>query len=62
MIICYDQGNNNIGVAIATNLRPITVFTWSRIFQHFNLFFQNRARELLLPIAASMFVKFKQNL
>ena len=27
MIICYDQGNNNIGVAIVTNLRPITVFT-----------------------------------
>ena len=61
MKICCDQGYNDIGVAIETNW-CITVFTWSRIFQHFNLFFQNRARELLLPIAASMFVKFKQNL
>ena len=40
----------------------ITYFTCSNISRHWELFFQNRPRELFPPIAASMFVKFKGNL
>ena len=40
----------------------ITYFTCSSISRHWELFFQNRSRELFPPIAASMFVKFKRNL
>ena len=40
----------------------ITYFTCSSISQYWELFFQNRSRELFLPIAASMFVKFKRTL
>ena len=40
----------------------ITYFTCSSISRHWELFFQNRSRELFPPIAALMFVKFKRNL
>ena len=40
----------------------ITYFTRSSISQHWELSFQNRSWELFPPIAASLFVKFKQNL
>ena len=40
----------------------ITYFIYSSISRHWELFFQNRLRELLPTIAASMFVKFKRNL
>ena len=38
----------------------ITYFTYSNISWHWQLFFQNRSRELFSPIAASMFVKLKK--
>ena len=40
----------------------ITYFTYRSISRYWELFFQNHARELFPPIAASMFVKFKRNL
>ena len=40
----------------------ITYFTYRSISRHWELFFQNRLRELLPTIAASLFVKFKRNL
>ena len=40
----------------------ITYFTCSSISRQWELFVQNRSRELFPPIAASMFVKFKRNL
>ena len=56
MKIYYDQGYNNIGVVIATK-DAITYFTCSTISRDWELFFQNRSRELFPPIATSMFVK-----
>ena len=51
-----------INVAMTSELSyqrndAITYFSW-----HWELLFQNRLRELFLPIEASMFVKFKRNL
>ena len=37
-------------------------FTFSSIYRHWELFFQNRSRELFLSIATSIFLKFKRNL
>ena len=39
----------------------ITYFTCSSISRFWELFFQNRSRELFPTIAASMIVKFKRN-
>ena len=58
MKICYDQGCNDIGLVVQRN-DAITYFTCSSISRHWEMFFQNRSRELFPLIAASMFVKFK---
>ena len=57
MKICYDHGCNDIGVVKQRN-DAITYFTCSSISRHWEMFFQNRSRELFPPIAASM-LKFK---
>ena len=50
------------------NVAMTSELSWQRndaityFSRHWELFFQNRLRELFLPIEASMFVKFKQYL
>ena len=46
--ICYDQGCNDIGVAIATK---------GRLYREL---FQNSSRKLFSPIAASIFVSLSE--
>ena len=61
MKICYDRDCNGIGVVIATKWRSY-LFTCSSISRHWELFFQNRSRELITAAstrACRVFALFK---
>ena len=60
--ICSDQGYHDIGVVIATKWRHYPFYLQPYFSRHWELFFQNRSRELFSPIGAPLFVKFKRYL